>query len=228
MPLEPVKQRATNLVGQSSIELKDVPTVPNATPARSMVRPLHSPGGESSVSFNQNDSEVLRASRRVFTPVTNVSLKFEEAAPSPEAVQPQYRQQDAISIDLSFDPSSTEVETPRRVRRAGATPNVARVNLAHSDHREPADLNEPNGLAHRTRKHVESAAADTFHIGDNTTGSTVRSSYSQESPNGVDGDLIERLSKAIYANSQRLRHSFQSFNKNSQSATLSKENFVVR
>lgn len=224
-PVANIRSRPTPLGAASSIELSDDQKAP-MTPLRSMVKPMHSPGGESTVSFNQADSEILRSSKRVLSSPggnSNFKLGFEDAALSPEPVTPQYRAQDELNIDLSFDPNSTETDMARRMRRAGGTPNVSKINLAHSSSRNEADLTEEHGMSHRTRKHIEVPV--TVSLG-NELGSQVLASY-REAPVEIDQALIQHLSSAIYAHSQRLRHTFQEWNKSSQNATLAKENFVA-
>lgn len=225
-PIQAIKQRPVNTTGASSIELRDDQTAP-VTPSRSLTRPLHSPGGDSSISFNQNDSEVPRASKRTIVApggVNNISLGFEPVALSPEPVAPHYRHQDEVSIDLKFDPNLDDQDHHRRMRKAvQAAPASASNLLEHHSHRVESDLDGPNGLSQKTRKAFDGANSSVA-LG-NAHGSDLIASY-KEPQAEVDAQLIAELSKAIYANSQRLRHSFQSFNKNSQSATLSKANFV--
>jgi hypothetical protein len=98
-------------------------------------------------------------------------------------------------------------------------------NFAHSSSRVDSDLAEPNGLSHRTRKHVDGAPIAAIALGSDH-GSQLIASY-KEAPSEVDQALIQSLSTAIYAHSQRLRHTFQEWLKSSSNATLPKANFVV-
>jgi len=223
--------------GSSSIKLTDE-VDPNvfATPGRP--RP---PTAESHVSFNQNDFEVPRSSKRVFPqgspgatkPREPLSIKDDFPPPSPVPVQPQRRPQDLTAIDLSFDEealarSSAEPESGRRSGRArGETPNTSTISLAHPATRDDSQLPTYADQHHRTtRKHVDAATSgEPLTIGSNT-GRQLLESY-KSPPEDIDVGLVQKLASAVYNHSQRLRHTFNEWNAGATNTSiLSKSNFM--
>jgi hypothetical protein len=206
------------------------------TPRRN--KPLGSPHStHSAVSFNQADFEPVHTGRKVLNSpggFSDLSLAIAERPGSPEPVEPVRRPRDELQVDLAFHPQGVEGAeplSPRRLRGAGATPNTSRINLAHSSSRVDADLDEANHMAnHKTKRHID-AAPIAIALG-SEHGSAIREAYKSSaaaSSNAaeVDPAVIEQLSKAIHAHSQRLRHTFQEWNKSSNAAALPKENFLA-
>lgn len=222
-PVDVVRQRSA-VGGVSNLVLTD--EIDPSTPRRhASTRVLQSPGGDSTISFNQADFEVPRASKRVLSnPGGNstLDLKFTDVVGSPSPVAPVYKPTQMTTVDLSFDPHA-DTEAARRVRKAGAggVANASTVQIAHPTNRDSVteEAERPT-----TGKRV-AASPPSLQLGSGA-GADVLASYAGE-PAPIDAKLIEQLSNAIYAHSQRLRHTFQEWNRNATSATLSKQNFVV-
>jgi len=234
-PLHPVAAvpRRTGAAGrEATIQLTDTIDEEAAlseplTPRRG--KPLGSPKLKASnVSFNQADSEPFTPGRKVLASpggFSDFSLAIPERPGSPSPVDPVRRPQDELNIDLAFHPEGVALESPRRVRGVGATPNQSTVNLAHSAFRVDGDLDETHHMAHHKQKKHLAGSPLAIALG-NEQGSAIRAAY-QPPQAEVDPALIEQLSQAVHAHSQRLRYTFQEWNKSSQSATLSKENFLA-
>lgn len=215
------KPRPHTAGGPSSVKLTDEPLSP--PPVRTLTAPLQSPGGNSTVSFNQNDSAIHRPSHRVLASPggnSNLDLAFPDLPSSPTPAPVVRRPQDEINVDLSFDPHA-EVEEHRRVKKTAEGIKVS-VQLAHSPIRQDEDLDGHHAMSHhRTRKHV-AGVQDQLALGSDAS-ALLLAQYKDESEE-IDVELLKKLSHAIYNHSQRLRHTFQEFNRSSSSSTLSKDN----
>ena len=152
----------------------------------------------------------------MFQNQTNVDLSFDEHAPVTVQTPRTARYTDRTSISLAFDPSEP-VSTPSRTRITPSSKPQNTLQLAHSDVPTEDDLNAP----HATKRQFKHANASVG-LGSDAS-QQILNQYSTNDVE-IDFDALTRISAAIYGYSQRLRHTFQEWNK-SQSSTLSKEAF---
>ena len=192
-------------------------------------RQIHSP---SKVSFDQSDSDPVHTGRRILASPggnSNFAMNFDDEVPgrSLTPVAPVFRSHDQINIDLSFDETGGDyVASPRRARGAGLTPNTSTIQITHSSSRDDADLaGDSHVSAHKQKKKFAGSGATTLTL-DSSGNADLLDSYRAE-PVEVDPAVLKALSTAVYAHSQRIRHTFQEWGRNSQSAVLTKDNFAV-
>jgi len=202
------------------------------TPRRG--RPIGSPKlSTSRVSFSQTDSDPVVTGRKILDApggFSELSLASVDQPGSPNRVAPVYRAQDALQVDLHFHPEGApgaEDDVHRRMRGAGATPNTSTIILAHSSSRVDSELEDTGLHFLKQRKHLAGTPVSVRF--DDSQSAALLDAYrakDDDAAGEVDPAVLRRLSQAVYAHSQRLRHTFQEWNKSS-SATLSRENFVA-
>jgi len=141
---------------------------------------------------------------------------------TPNAARPQ----DKLNIDLTFDPTRNDTNTPKRLWKSvnGALGSETNASIAHPNRNEPTGDLESSS---RFRKAVENGGTGASTMGAAGLGSDeaahVLNHYKSETV-AIDMALLSKIGDVVYAHSQRLRHTFQEFT-HGLSPTLSKDNF---
>jgi Ca2+-binding EF-hand superfamily protein len=223
-PLEPF--RPSTAGPKQSVSQIFVPATILASP-RVSAKQTHS-----NVSFNQSDVEVYRPMKSVIQGVGgNSSVSLAHSYDNHDNGQTPRKEQypgAKSNVDLSFNPEQNVPQPGRRVRGEveNAPAGRSSVDLSH-DFSRKGENNEQQRSLRRQREggHPPSQVAESMQT---DTARNLLSSYRNEDPELIelDQNLLNEVGLTVHNNQQRLRHTFQQFNK-STSATLSKENLAA-
>lgn len=216
-PLVPVpNKRPFTAGGKTSICLTDTVDIP---PMNIIPQAIHKTNDIFNMESHDDHTTIPRTSKVIHVNGSK-STVFDADVTVPST--PKSRPQDVTHV---FDVDSSN-DTPIRTRKAVPDKRKSSVQLAHAD-MTPSN-NNATAPTPRVRKAVDGHTQnhDTSQlIGDTLTSKLIIDSYKNDTVDTIDYELLSHITQAIYAHSQRLKHTFTEFNK-SNNTTLSKSNFI--